>query len=672
MYIVYFIFMFTMRFFIAVLIAALALPSALGDLDIRGIPEPEFGIDEQAPQLPDPWTVETAGFYYIHRQHPQATDVNNAYGTPVRPRKTVPEDLPAGSVVEIEGTYDYSPFGYSRIQGEGTENRPIFIRGDRITRTIQVKGSYIVIEDLQFEDEDGNLNGGETGKIVVIESDHIVIRNNDVSGNREAGGIHVGSFTEESAQHVVVYNNEIHDNGDWRTTQDQDVHGIHVGRAHHVWIAENELYHNSGDGLQISAGNRNDQDETHHIYVGKNTAHDNKQTGLWTKQAVDVIFSENHAYNHEPSDSSMGACIGYQYAPHRVWFLYNELHDCTYGIGSGSDSGQGTGTDIFMIGNVIHDIHQDGGEIDAWSSSGILIAGGEDVQVLGNVIYGADAGINIPTSGEFYISSNAISDVTNNHIFIEDATGRAEWEITRNVFFGGVRVKIRNDVYTIDMLQHNFDSATRNSVQDPQIGKDGLLPSSPLFVIGENPGALEMFEDMYDIELELFGSHARDSEELVENEHEEDDEREEENEDDERNDNEDSDEEPEVAQLTNSQIVSSNQQTLPARNKQNSRSNIDDVAFDHDFYYYEPKYREPQVHDDGVSVYIIPATEENIAPESETNPLRWVFPSFLAMDLMTILLVGMVVRLPRTPKRLSGTRVRSVHEDHGKVKVKME
>jgi len=93
---------------------------------------------------------------------------------------------------------------------------------------------------------------------------------------------------------------------------------------------------------------------------------------------------------------------------------------------------------------------------------------------------------------------------------------------------------------------------------------------------------------------------------------------------------------------------------------------------DWDFYYYEPKYREPQVHDDGVSVYIIPATEENIAPESETNPLRWVFPSFLAMDLMTILLVGMVVRLPRTPKRLSGTRVRSVHEDHGKVKVKME
>ncbi|MFN0063314.1 MAG: hypothetical protein ACKVPX_12480 [Myxococcaceae bacterium] len=86
-------------------------------------------------------------------------------------------------------------------------------------------------------------------------------------------------------------------------------------------------------------------------------AHGNKQTGFWTKTAVDVIFSQNLAYDHAPSDSSpLGACMGFQYAPELVWFLFNEMHDCTTGLGSGSDA-IAFGQRVFAIGNVIHDIH---------------------------------------------------------------------------------------------------------------------------------------------------------------------------------------------------------------------------------------------------------------------------------------------------------------------------
>src|SRR3989344_2415781 len=155
MHTMYFICMLTMRLFIVLLITALALPSVTADFNIKGIPEPEFGIDERAPNTPN-LDTEVPGFYYIHRQHALATDENNAYGTTSKPRMTIPEDLPAGSVVEIKGKYDYSPFGYSRINAHGTEDNPIFIRGDRITRPIQVRGSYIIIEKLEFNDEDGD------------------------------------------------------------------------------------------------------------------------------------------------------------------------------------------------------------------------------------------------------------------------------------------------------------------------------------------------------------------------------------------------------------------------------------------------------------------------------------------------------------------------------------
>ena len=67
---------------------------------------------------------------------------------------------------------------------------------------------------------------------------------------------------------------------------------------------------------------------------GRNVAHHNKQTGFWTKQAEDVIFSENLSYSHRTSDSSTGACMGFQYAPERVWFINNHIHDCEVGIGT--------------------------------------------------------------------------------------------------------------------------------------------------------------------------------------------------------------------------------------------------------------------------------------------------------------------------------------------------
>ena len=94
-----------------------------------GIPAPSFGIVESAPPAPQPWTSPTPGYYYVDASHAQATDDTNPFGAPDRPRRTIPTTLPAGAVVELHGTYDFSHASPRTITAEGTKAAPVFIRG---------------------------------------------------------------------------------------------------------------------------------------------------------------------------------------------------------------------------------------------------------------------------------------------------------------------------------------------------------------------------------------------------------------------------------------------------------------------------------------------------------------------------------------------------------------
>src|SRR5215831_18467159 len=94
-----------------------------------GIPMPPFGISENAPAAPNPWTVATPGFYYVDQTQPTATDTSNSYGTPAKPRRSIPNPVPAGAVVEIHGTYDNAQTSPNGVYSLGTATNPAFIRG---------------------------------------------------------------------------------------------------------------------------------------------------------------------------------------------------------------------------------------------------------------------------------------------------------------------------------------------------------------------------------------------------------------------------------------------------------------------------------------------------------------------------------------------------------------
>jgi hypothetical protein len=143
---------------------------------------------------------------------------------------------------------------------------------------------------------------------------------------------------------------------------------------------------------------------------------------MWTKQAVDVVFSQNEIYGHRSSDSSYGACTGFQYAPQFVWFLFNRLHHCDVGIGVSSDSGLGNGTDSFFVGNVIYAIHSPYFEpSNAWSGGAFMLAGGVNRYLANNTIADVDAGISVPGDGSITIADNIIV-TPGNHVFLEDSS----------------------------------------------------------------------------------------------------------------------------------------------------------------------------------------------------------------------------------------------------------
>jgi hypothetical protein len=498
----------------ALIVSATALPAHAQWVPPVGVPAPSFGVVQTARAVPAPWTTATAGFYYVDATHGSSTDTSNPYGTPARPRKTIPDSLPAGAVVELHGTYDHAHSSPHTIVANGTSAAPVFIRGVSATAKPIIRapweltGAYVILENLEFAPYDANWTG-ELAMLAPLH--HAALRHSDLHGNSGNGGLEVVSWSSALTQQIVVYDNSIHDNGDVQAHYDQDVHGISVGaRVSYLWVVDNRLYRNSGDGVQINAGSVADQPTTHHIYVGRNTAYHNKQTGMWAKQAVDVIFSENICYGHRPSDSSLGQCMGYQYATERIWFLYNNISDSEFGIGVGSDNGLGFGVEAAFVGNVIYNIHHSQASYNpstAWSSAAIMLSGGRNARAINNTIYNVDAGINVTFElASFEVADNIIGGITvpaANHVFIENANLASRLSMHHNLFEGNPRARLGGSqrVFTAAELSAMYSLSASPAFFDAARGNFRLQSTSAARDRGEMNPVYASFQQRYGISI---------------------------------------------------------------------------------------------------------------------------------------------------------------------------
>lgn len=351
------------------------------------------GLTNHLP-IPIPAAVRPATVT-VFQAHPSATDEHNPLGTWAKPRKTLPNPIQAGSVVDILGPYDTAQTSPRVLVVQGEPGAPVVIRGGHpiaqavISQSWQVNASHLTLDGLLFK----------AALVLLAPCDTVTVQGCEHVGSPTvSAGIQIASYDGQWNRNIVLARNYIHDNGDVNATFDQDFHGIAIGPyASSVWVLENHMARNSGDGIQINAG-AGGHALLHHVYVAYNESHHNKQTGFWAKQCSDVVFGWNRAYGHRVSNSSNGAQMGCQYDPEHLWFIGNELFDGkTYGIRVTSDTDDGVdGEYVFAIDNIIHDIRTDDPAYDPtnyWHAAAISIGAGKLVYVFGNQLDNVEAGI---------------------------------------------------------------------------------------------------------------------------------------------------------------------------------------------------------------------------------------------------------------------------------------
>ena len=390
-----------------------------------GVPDPGWGITDASP---DPTTkcaswpsAVSEGCFYIDPQSPLADDAENPNGYPGKPRLTIPvSGLGCGSYVEIHGTLSQSMANSGRVDLTCTAGNEIWFRGQdneanrpTLTSTWEISGAYLRFENLRWK--------GDGIRVIIngsYDANRIGFRNIEIDGNAAEtsnDGFAVGVYSGISATHsnIVVYKAFIHHTGNANSTaSDPDAHCFSVHRnSNNVWLLDSELAFCGGDGVQIEAGHALGSGATHHIYVGRNRSHDHFQTGFWVKHASDVIVSQNEVYNIDASSSQPGGCLGYQYGPTNLWFLFNRLHNCNMGVFAGSGDGDALGN-VYVVGNLMYDID----DPEDPSHTTVYDRNSANRYYFNNTMCGDNGGFSSSSggSGKFEIRNNIVACRTEN------------------------------------------------------------------------------------------------------------------------------------------------------------------------------------------------------------------------------------------------------------------
>lgn len=448
---------------IRIIMVLILLPCVVyGYTPPKGIPNPSasfstFGeIDQASPSVATTgnpkctnWpTSATEGCYYVDKTHGSATNTDNTYGYPDKPRSTPPEGtLAAGSLVYIHaGTYTNadSAGSYFDINGAGTALNPIWIIGNSGTRPIfqnefvigaTGNTSYIVFENFEFSGVIQNaITVSATSDAVVI--DHIIVRNCVVTGTQNGDdytGINIGVsalddgatyYPNATIQYVVVYNNHVSNIGNKLLSEEG---GIHVGyHTKYIWVLDNIVHDISSDGIAGSHYSNTDDRKTEYVFIGRNTSYANGENPMDFKSINHFVISENILTGPCVKEQGWGLVTHYGHTTGGTvpckdgWIIFNKIYGVASGTGNGGSSGC---SDCNYIGNIIYDIDSSYA-VDADPFNGYCFQiGGSDgaLNIVDNTCYGYNV-------GGVYVSDLGAGDSLNIHgnIFSRSEAGTNE------------------------------------------------------------------------------------------------------------------------------------------------------------------------------------------------------------------------------------------------------
>lgn len=284
------------------------------------------------------------------------------------------EGLAAGTVVTIPGGTHEA--GSVVFPGEGTHCQPVIIRGAEgtppiIHADVEIRGSYIIVEGLDFD-----LSASSQNRVGFASSDHAVLRHSEVRDLDIARNSTVVFIRDGS--HTVIWDNHIHDNGDFDAPGEIDVHGIGARETWDTWILDNHIHHNRGDGMQFGhrAGNNLGR-----FYVGRNHIHENGENSVDVKEASDVVISENTMHDDTEGPVVLHDC------PVNAALIFNEIYNSNYGVSMASLESACDAerpVNLFVLGNNFHDIESTG--VQGWGSGKLYFIADNMFRAVGEAI----------------------------------------------------------------------------------------------------------------------------------------------------------------------------------------------------------------------------------------------------------------------------------------------
>jgi hypothetical protein len=376
-----------------------------------GIPAPAFGVVEQPRQIT----------HWVNNGHPLSTDTNNPVGTRSQPRKTVPLSLPAGSVVDVRGSYG---IGQVTWTSGGTLATPVFVIGTGATRFtatsttswLRTAGGFLVVEGVILD-----------GVQVQITGTAQSLRYAEVL-KTQASAVVAGPTSVAT----VIFRCRIHHNGDFASATERDVHGVLIEpNAQAAWLLESDVHHNGGDSIQVGQATSTEP-WTRHVFIGANRLHEDRENAIDIKKARDVIASQNVAYGYKVTSSSSGEVVVVHDGSERIFIVNNLLAAGEFGVSCTNAIG------LFVLGNVITIRHNPAMPWDPASlfgSSAIHVRNSASAYLSANTIDDCDAGVNIPiltTGSASEVVSNIFSRCGQTVRYGNDST-RAAANVTANL-----------------------------------------------------------------------------------------------------------------------------------------------------------------------------------------------------------------------------------------------
>ena len=366
-----------------------------------GIPDPAASwggtidpIDDVAPAQPSAWpSGEAAGYYYIDKSHPSATDTGNPYGYPNKPRITIPSTFAAGSYVEVHG----GPYSNVTVTANGTATNPVWFRGtagsNPTFRGFSMKGSYAIFEYLNFDRQTEGAAFDYPSAYMTLRYSTYVGEGTYIGSNGSAFGCS-GDSASQHNHHILFYANNISNIGQWNYDTTYDYHGIKPRNdVDYVWILDCNIYHTQGDSVQTGEASLIGQNYPSHIYIGRLRSYEEKENCVDIKGGSDIVVSEIVCsdLNNSYGDDEGGGVVIHNNASW-VWVL-NSLFYRNW-IGALNTDG----SNIYYVGNIARNINGSTSSTSYYGSGvAFHVRNSSTVAIVNNTVNNCDKGVQIAT-----------------------------------------------------------------------------------------------------------------------------------------------------------------------------------------------------------------------------------------------------------------------------------